>query len=67
MKLKMWVQVVLLIQSIIGFILMTVNPDISLIPFIVGFILFLVSNSVLSEYGTLYDILIDKIRTFVSK
>lgn len=63
MKLKKWVQVVLLIQGVIGFILMTFNPEISVVPFIVGFILFLLSGSILSEYGTL----VDDIETKISK
>lgn len=63
MKLKKWVQVILLIQGVIGFVLMTFNPEISVVPFIVGFILFLLSGSILSEYGTL----IDDIETKISK
>ena len=63
MKLKKWVQAILLIQGVIGFILMTFNPEISVVPFIVGFILFLLSGSILSEYGTL----IDDIETKISK
>ena len=63
MKLKKWVQAILLIQGVIGFILMTFNPEISVVPFIVGFILFLLSGSILSEYGTL----VDDIETKISK
>lgn len=63
MKLKKWVQVILLIQGVIGFVLMTFNPEISVVPFIVGFILFLLSGSILSEYGTL----VDDIETKISK
>lgn len=67
MKLKKWVQVILLIQGVIGFVLMTFNPEISLTPFIVGFILFLLSGSVLSEYGTIVDDLISKLDKLMSK
>lgn len=67
MKLKKWVQVILLIQGVIGFILMTFNPEISVVPFIVGFILFLLSGSILSEYGTLVDDIEAKISKLMYK
>ena len=67
MKLKKWVQVILLIQAVIGFMLMTFNPEISVIPFIVGFILFLLSGSILSEYGTIIDDIETKINKLMYK
>ena len=67
MKLKLWVQVVLIIISIISGIMIMYNVEISMMPFIISSIIFYLSTSILCEYGTLFDKLKVKLEEFMSR
>lgn len=67
MKLKKWVQVVLVIISIISGIAMMYDIELSIIPFIVGSIVFTISTTILCSYSDLFNDLIDKLRHLCNK
>ena len=67
MKLKMWVQVVLVIISIISIIMMMYDIEISMTPLIVGTIMLVISTYLLCEYGTLQNILKVKLEQLLHK
>ena len=67
MKLKMWVQVILLIVSLISGMMMMYDIELSIVPFIIGSVIFYASISILCEYGTLLDDLKVKLEEFISK
>ena len=67
MKLKLWVQIILLIVSLIAGMMMTYNIEISMVPFIIGSVIFCLSISILCEYGTLFDKLKVKLEHLCSK
>lgn len=67
MKLKKWVQAVLLIIATIGIILITMNPEESALRILTGYTMLIVSLGTISEYGTLFDYLNSKIEKFINK
>lgn len=67
MKLKMWVQVVLVIISIISIMMMMYDIEISMTPLIVGTIMLVISTYLLCEYGTLQNILKVKLEQLLHK
>lgn len=67
MRLKKWVQVVLIIIAIISGIAMMYDIELSIIPFIVGSIIFTISLAILCTYSDLFNNLIVKLNKFMSK
>lgn len=67
MRLKKWVQVVLVIIAILSGIAMMYDIELSIIPFIVGSIVFIISTTILCSYSDLFNDLIDKLRHFCNK
>lgn len=67
MKLKKWVQGILIIVSLIAGMMMTYNIEISIMPLITGSIIFYLSTSILCEYGTLFDKMKVKLEEFMSR
>ena len=67
MRLKKWVQAVLVIIAILSGIAMMYDIDLSIIPFIVGSIVFTISTTILCSYSDLFNDLIDKLRHFCNK
>jgi uncharacterized membrane protein YkgB len=66
MKLKKWVQAVLLIIAIVG-IKLIVNPEENLMQMVVGYTLLITSIGTISEYGTLFDYMKCQIEKFITK
>ena len=67
MKLKRWFEIVLSIISIISGMFMMINPEISVIPFIVGGTIFVITTGIICEYGTLFNKLSAKIDKFIGQ
>lgn len=67
MRLKKWVQAVLVIIAILSGIAMMYDIELSIIPFIVGSIVFTISTAILCSYSDLFNDLIDKLRHFCNK
>lgn len=67
MKLKKWVQAVLLIIATIGILLIIVDPEEHAIRVLTGYILLIVSIGTISEYGTLFDYMKYQIEKFITK
>lgn len=67
MRLKKWVQAVLVIIAILSGIAMMYDIELSIIPFIVGSIVFTISTTILCSYSDLFNDLIDKLRHFCNK
>ena len=67
MRLKKWVQAVLVIIAILSGIAMMYDIELSIIPFIVGSIVFTISTTILCSYSDLFNNLIDKLRHFCNK
>jgi hypothetical protein len=66
MKLKKWVQAVLLIIAIVG-IKLIVNPEENLMQMVVGYTLLIITTATISEYGTLFDYIKYQIEKFITK
>jgi hypothetical protein len=66
MKLKKWVQAVLLIIAIVG-IKLIVNPEENLMQMVVGYTLLITATATISEYGTLFDYMKHQIEKFITK
>jgi hypothetical protein len=66
MKLKKWVQAVLLIIAIVG-IKLIVNPEENLMQMVVGYTLLITATATISEYGTLFDYIKHQIEKFITK
>jgi hypothetical protein len=66
MKLKKWVQAVLLIIAIVG-IKLIVNPEENLMQMVVGYTLLITATATISEYGTLFDYMKCQIEKFITK
>jgi hypothetical protein len=66
MKLKKWVQAVLLIIAILG-IKLIVNPEENLMQMVVGYTLLITATATISEYGTLFDYMKHQIEKFITK
>ena len=62
-KLRMWVQVLILIIGSYGIALFTFNAD-DIVKIIIGMVITITSVAIVSEYGTIFDIIEHKIRTF---
>ena len=62
-KLRMWIQIVLLIIGGYGVALIAFNPD-SIVKIASGIITMVVPVIIVSEYGTIFDIIEHIIRTF---
>ena len=67
MKLKKWVQVVLLIIATIGILLIIVDPEENLMQMLVGYTLLITATATISEYGTLFDYIKYQIEKFITK
>lgn len=67
MRLKKWVQAVLVIIAILSGIAMMYDIELSIIPFIVGSLVFTISTTILCSYSDLFNDLIDKLRHFCNK
>lgn len=67
MKLKVWVEALLIIIAIASGILMMYDVEISMIPFIVGGIIFISTCSILCEYGRLFQYLTGKLEQLLHK
>ena len=65
-RLSMWVQVLILIIGAYGIALFTFNAD-DIIKIIIGMVITITSVAIVSEYGTIFNILEYKIAKFMSK
>ena len=63
MKLKKWVEIVLIIIAISSGMIMMYDVEISIIPFILGGVVFISSVGAVIEYGSLFNKLIGKLDT----
>ena len=67
MKLKLWVEVLLIFISIASSILITFDVEISMMPFIIGTFILTSCVAILVEYGRLFQVLKVKLDQFLSK
>lgn len=67
LRFKKWVEVVLMIIALVSGMAMMYNVEISIIPFLIGSPIFYVSIGLLSEYGTIFDDLENKIKRLMYK
>ena len=67
MKLKRRVEIVFIIIAIISGIVMMYDMEKTMLPFLIGGTIFLISCHMLSEYGTLLEELITKLDEKMSK
>lgn len=67
MKLKLWVEVLLILIAVASSILITFDIEISMIPFILGTIILTSCVAILVEYGRLFNILKVKLDYLLSK
>lgn len=65
-RLSMWVQVLILIIGAYGIALFTFNAD-DIVKIIIGMVITITSVAIVSEYGTIFNILEYKIAKFMSK
>lgn len=61
MKLKKWVEMTLIVIAIISGMAMMYDVEITMVPFIVGGSIFMITTGIIIEYGTLLNKLIAKI------
>ena len=62
MKLKKWVEIILLIISSIAFIAITYDMEKSMIPFIIGTLTLMITIPIISTYGSIGDMVVNYIK-----
>lgn len=67
MKLKIWVEALLIVIAIGSGILMTYDVEISIMPFIIGSVIFISTVAIITEYGRLPHILKVKLEQLLNK
>lgn len=65
-RLNMWVQVLILIIGAYGIALFTFNAD-DIVKIVIGMVITITSVAIVSEYGTIFNILECKIAKFMDK